>query len=191
MKLSWIHHFRNVPHFSQKAEIREYIEQKYPQLRAIFVEPGCYMQNWTGFSKVPKLPDGTVLFPAPIDVKAKLHLVDIDDTGPVVREILNNPDKFVHQDVCICGEEIAFGDVAKVFTKVTGVPAVSKTVTEAEFRSAMGQMPKSAQDDLFNMYKWFEEYGYYGKTKDWTTGKKLTKLNTFEEWLKKTGWKGE
>jgi hypothetical protein len=41
------------------------------------------------------------------------------------------------------------------------------------------------------MYRWFEEYGYYGKDKDWTNEQKLTKLNTFEEWLKKTGWKDE
>ncbi|CAF1445282.1 unnamed protein product, partial [Adineta steineri] len=36
-----------------------------------------------------------------------------------------------------------------------------------------------------------EEYGYYGKNKDWTNGKQLTHLNTFEQWLKKTGWKGD
>ena len=183
--------FRNVPHFSQKAELRDYIKEKYPNLQAIFVEPGYYMQNWNGMFKSPKLADGTVVFAAPIDAKVKLHLADIEDTGPLVREILNNPDKFVHQDVCICGDEIAFGDLAKVFTKVTGIPAISKSVTEAEFRSALAQMPKDVQDEIVDMYKWIEQYGYYGKNKDWTTGKKLTKLNTFEDWLKKTGWKGE
>ena len=41
------------------------------------------------------------------------------------------------------------------------------------------------------MYGCFEEFGLYGKEKDWTNGQKLTKLNTFEEWLKKSGWKGD
>ncbi len=118
-------------------------------------------------------------------------MVDIEDTGPIVREILENPEKFVGQDICICGEEIPFENVPKVFTKVTGIPAISKTLTEEEFRANFIWMPKNAQDDMFGMYKWFEEYGYYGKTKDWTTGQKLTKLNTFEQWLKNTGWKGE
>jgi hypothetical protein len=183
--------FRNVPHFSQKAQIRDYIKEKHPNLKTIFVEPGCYIQNWKNFGKLPKLDDGTVIFALPIDQKTKLHLVDIEDTGPIVREILENPEKFVGQDICICSEEIPFEDVPKVFTKVTGIPAIAKTLSEEEFRGGIQFLPKIAQDDMIGMFKWFEEYGYYGKDKDWTTGQKLTKLNTFEQWLKNTGWKGE
>ena len=68
------------------------------------------MQNWSNMFKQPKLDDGTVLFAAPIDQKATLHMVDIEDTGPIVREILNDPEKFVGQDICICGEAIHFED---------------------------------------------------------------------------------
>jgi hypothetical protein len=93
------------------------------------------MQNWTGFFKTPKLDDGAVVFAAPMDQKAKLHLIDIEDTGPIIREILNDPEKFVGQDICICGEAIALEDLPKVFMKVTGIPAISKTLTEEEFRS--------------------------------------------------------
>jgi len=175
----------DVPHFTQKAKLRDYIKEKHPTLKTIFVEPGYYMQNWSNMFKQPKLDDGTVLFAAPIDQKATLHMVDIEDTGPIVREILNDPEKFVGQDICICGEAIHFEDIPKVFTKVTGVPAISKTLTEEEFRSGMKQASKFVQDELVAMYKWFEEYGYYGKDKDWTTGQKLTNLNTFEQWLKK------
>jgi hypothetical protein len=182
-----------VPHFTNKANLRDYIKEKHSKLKAIFIEPGYYMQNWTGLFKAPKLDDGTVVFAAPMSQKAKLHLVDIEDTGPIIREILNDPEKFVGQDVCICGESIALEDVPKVFTKVTGIPAISKTLSEEEFRSALKQMQMSkfVQDELVDMYKWFEQYGYYGKDKDWTNGQKLTKLNTVEQWLKKTGWKGE
>lgn len=150
------------------------------------------MQNWQNQGKLPRTSDGNIaLFLAPIQTSTKLNLVDIDDMGPVVREILENPDKFVGSDICVCGEEITLDDVAKGFTKVTGIPAIAKTITEAEFREPLKQMPKVAQDDLFYMFKWFEDYGYYGKDKDWTTGQKLTKLSTWEDWLKKSGWKGE
>ena len=180
-----------MPHFTQKAKLRDYIKEKHPNLKTIYVEPGCYMQNFSTFGQVTKLKDGTAVFSAPMDKKATLHLVDIDDTGPIVRQILENPEKHVGQDICICGEEIRFEDVPKVFTKVTGIPAIAKTITEEEFRSGMKYLSKPAQDDLFFMYKWFEEYGYYGRDKDWTTGKQLTNLNTFEQWLRKTGWKGD
>ncbi|CAF3843760.1 unnamed protein product, partial [Rotaria sp. Silwood1] len=181
----------NIPYFVHKAQIRDYIEQKYPNLKAIFVELAYYMQNWIGYFKAQKSEDGTVIFALPVDQKTILPLADVDDTGPVIREILNNPDKFVHQNICICGEEIPFEDLAKVFTKVTGIPAISKTLTEEEFRSILSQKPKFIQDELLDMYKLLEEYSCYGKNKDWTTGKKLMHLNTFEQWLKKSGWKGE
>ncbi|CAF4740747.1 unnamed protein product, partial [Rotaria sp. Silwood1] len=181
----------NIPYFTQKAQIRDYIEQKHPNLKAIFVELAYYMQNWTGYFKAQKSEDGTVIFAIPVDQKTTLHLVDVDDTGPVIREILNNPDKFVHQDIYICGEEILLEDLAKVFTKVTGIPAISKTLTDEEFRSILNQTPKFIQDELLDMYKLLQEYGGYGKNKDLTTGKKLTPLNTFEQWLKISGWKGE
>ncbi|UJR24453.1 hypothetical protein I4U23_005829 [Adineta vaga] len=171
----------HVPHFAQKAKIRDYIKEKYADLKAIYVEPGCYIQNWQTLSKPQKLDDGTIVFASPLDQKATLHLVDIDDTGSIVREILEDPEQFVGKDICICSEEIRFEDVSKIFTKVTGIPSISKTLTEEEFRGATSFLPKSAQDDLFYMFKWFEQYGYYGKNKDWTTGKQLTHLNTFED----------
>ncbi|CAF1613141.1 unnamed protein product, partial [Adineta ricciae] len=72
----------NVPHFTQKALIRDYIKEKHPNLKTIYVEPACYIQNWQGLSKPHKLPDGTIVFASPLDQKATLHLVDIEDTGP-------------------------------------------------------------------------------------------------------------
>ncbi|CAF4430983.1 unnamed protein product [Rotaria magnacalcarata] len=118
-------------------------------------------------------------------------MVDIEDTGPIITAILDDPEKYVGQDICMCGEAIQFSDVAKVFTKVTGVPASVKTLTEAEYRLGMQFAPKFIQDEFLAMFQWFQEYGYYGKDKDWTTGKQLTGLNTFEQWLKKNGWKGQ
>ncbi len=34
-----------MPHFSQKAEIRDYIKEKYPDLKTIYVESDYYVQN--------------------------------------------------------------------------------------------------------------------------------------------------
>lgn len=148
------------------------------------------MQNWMHFLKVQKSVDGTIIFSLPVDEKTVLNIVDVEDTGSVVCKILSDPDKYIGQEICVCGEAIRFGDVPKVFTKVTGIPAVAKALTEEEFRSSIPYMPKMVQDELFFMFKWFEEYGCYGKDKDWTTGQQLTALKTFEQWLKKTGWKG-
>ncbi|CAF3193729.1 unnamed protein product [Rotaria socialis] len=181
----------DVPHFAQKAKIRDYIKENHPTLKTIYVEPGFYMQNWLSSLKPKKSADGTMIFALPVDEKTTLHMVDIEDTGPIITAILNDPEKYVGQDICMCGDAIQFSDVPKIFTKVTGVPASAKTLTEAEYRLGMQSAPKFIQDEFFAMFQWFQEYGYYGKDKDWTTGKKLTTLNTFEQWLKKNGWKGQ
>ena len=149
------------------------------------------MQNWQSYFKASKLDDGTIVFPCLFSQNAILHLVDIEDTGSIVREILNDPEKYVGRDICICGDMISFGDMSKIFTRVTGRPALSKTLTEEEFRTIMSFMPKTVQDEMISMVGWIEEFGYYGKEKDWTTGQQVTKLNTFEDWLRRTGWKGE
>lgn len=160
-------------------------------MKTIYVELGFYMQNWKSYAKVSKLDDGTVVFPLPLDQKAELHMTDVDDLGPLVREILKTPENFVGQLIRVSGEEISFENVSKTFTRVTGVPAISKTLTSEEFLASICWLPKNAQDDLSDMYKWLEEYGLRGKDKDWKNGQKITKLNTFAEWLAKTGWKGD
>ncbi len=171
--------------------ICNYIKEKYPNLKTIFIALATYMQNWKNYAKLSKLDDGTAVFSLPLDQKTILRLVDVDDTGSIVREILEDPEKFVGQIICVCGDEISFEDVSKTFTKVTGIPAISKTLTSEEFRASLRWLPKNALDDLWDMYKWIEEYGLHRNNKDWRNGQKVTKLNTFEEWLKKTGWKGE
>ena len=175
----------DVPEFSHKAHLHDYIKDEHPTLKAI------YMQNWQSFFKAWKLHDDTIIFPWFLSQNAILHIVDIEDTGSIVREILNNPEKNLGQDICICGDVISFADMSKIFTKVTGQPAMSKTLTEDELRVLLGFMPKTVQDEIMAMLSWIEEFGYYGKEKDWTTGRKVTKLNTFKDWLRKTGWKGE
>lgn len=147
------------------------------------------MQNWISSLKSSKSPDEVISFASPINSKTKLHFVDIEDTGPVVRAILQDPAKYVGQDICITGEEASLEDLAKIFTDTTGRAAVAQTLTEAEFRAKNSFMPKIIQDELYDMFKWFEQYGYYGVGKDWTTGKKLVNLTSFAQWLTKTGWR--
>lgn len=183
--------FSDVPHFSQKAKVRDHIKSNHPTLKTIYIEPGFYMQNWLGLFKPQKSADGTMIFAAPVHEKTILYMVDIEDTGPIVSKILNDPEKYVNQDICICGDALPLNDIANIFSKVTGIPAVAKPLSEEEYRSIVQFMPKFIQDELFAMFQWFQEYGYYGRDKDWTSGQKLTAINTFEQWLRKTGWKGQ
>ncbi|UJR07991.1 hypothetical protein I4U23_012270 [Adineta vaga] len=96
-----------------------------------------YMQNWTTYAKVSKSDDGVIIFELPIDLKTEFDMVDVNDTGRIVREILDNSKKFVGQIIDVCGDVMRFEDVAKIFTKVTGIPAISKTLGEEEFQKML------------------------------------------------------
>nr|ACD54624.1 NmrA-like protein [Adineta vaga] len=179
--------------FSTAADVQRinYIIEKYPNMKSIFVRIVFYMQNWTTYAKVSKSDDGVIIFELPIDLKTEFDMVDVNDTGRIVREILDNSEKFVGQIIDVCGDVMRFEDVAKIFTKVTGIPAISKTLGEEEFRARLNWLPKNAQTDLIDMYTWFELYGSYSKENQWKNEQIVTKLNTFEDWLRTTGWKGE
>lgn len=149
------------------------------------------MQNWKSYAKVFKLDDGTVVFPLPCTQKAKLPLVDINDLGSVARVVLESPEKFVGRVVYVCGQEISFEDVSKTFTKVTGIPAISKTLTREEFCASLSFLSQNMLNELLDMYQLYEIPDSYGNYALRINAQKLAKLNTFEEWLKKTGWKGD
>ncbi|CAF4606458.1 unnamed protein product, partial [Rotaria magnacalcarata] len=57
------------------------------------------MQNWLSTLKPQKSADGTFIFALPIDEKTTLHMVDIEDTGPIITAILDDPEKYVGQDI--------------------------------------------------------------------------------------------
>ncbi len=157
---------------TQKAEISDYIKEKYPELKTIFIQLPFYMQKWKTYAKLSKLDDGTAVFSLPMNETAKLRMVNVDNVGPIVREILENPEAFVGQAIHISGDEIAVEDISKVFTKVTGIPAIFKTLTSEEFRARLSWLPKIAVDDLLDMYKWVEIHRLYQKDLDWTNGQK-------------------
>ncbi|CAF5098594.1 unnamed protein product, partial [Rotaria sp. Silwood1] len=182
----------NVPQFSDKAIVREYISQTYPEMKTIYVMPSFYLQNWTGSYPLPikKLKDGTVEFSLPMSLCGKLHNVDIDDLGLIVSHLLQNPENFIGQEICVCGEEVEFEEFVRIFTRVTGRQAQAKTMTEHEFRQWAQHLPENVQNYLLDMFKWMEVNGCYIPEINWRNGHVLTKLNTFETWLIKSGWMG-
>ncbi|CAF1294346.1 unnamed protein product [Didymodactylos carnosus] len=193
-KISSCHHFTN------KAKIRDYIRECHPNLKTIYVEPAFYIQNWqsplTGMTQ--RSSDGTIEFLLPL-TKADtiVHQIDITDFGKIVAAILEDPEKLVNKEICACGEAIKFKDIARVFTQVTGILSKCRTLSDEECRQRAKHFPKDIQDEFISSKQWAEEYGYYGKKTDseWDSGKKLVEknggnMNTFERFLKKTGWTG-
>ena len=107
---------------TNKADVQEYLTAKCSSVKSIFVKPAFYFQNWTGFSMPKKLDDGvTVEFTLPfISESCDHYQVDIEDMGPLVAQILEQPDKYVGQVLMCVGDVLKFGSVPKIFSKITG-----------------------------------------------------------------------
>lgn len=56
-------------------------------------------------------------------------------------------------------------EIVRGFNEVTkeGVTAKTVTVTEAEFKDALGQMPEKGKVETYENMAFMTDYGYYGK----------------------------
>ncbi|CAF1503725.1 unnamed protein product [Didymodactylos carnosus] len=173
-----------VPTFESKAKLRTYVQETYPQMNAIYIEPAEFpIQYWPLFGFARKSTENDMIeFRLPVSQETLLNLVDIDDIGRVVIELLNKPDVYVHQTIRVCGELIEFQHISTIFTQVTGRYAQTITINEQEFKN------DHSNDQLYTLFKYIEQYSQ-GRQQT-STDKQLVQLHTFETWLKKSEWKG-
>lgn len=170
----------DVPHFTLKAQVQEYIEKI--GLKGIFISPAFYFQNFRMFNLAEKR-DNKVIFNLPLKEDTFLTAVDIDDIGPAVAEILKRPDEFVGKFLPLIGTHQSVKEFISQFIKITGEHAELAQIDLKEFSK---QSPEMAQ-----MFGFFEQYTYYGPEVDLNLGRKfLPKTKEWKEWLQKNGIEG-
>jgi len=168
-----------VPHFTNKWRVEEYARSK-KSLESIFVYAGFYAQNFMGFMPPKKGDDGVYTFTLPIRADVGLPMFDVSDTGRWVAPIFADHKKYVGHVIPMASQYIALPCLVKQFTAVTGLPA------------RFVQLPLEAFKDnheLMSMFGWFNEFGCMGGL-SLEEGQKLApNANTWESFLRKTGWK--
>ncbi|KAF2871140.1 hypothetical protein BDV95DRAFT_494746 [Massariosphaeria phaeospora] len=96
----------------------------------------------------------TVTWKFPLGRGAVVH-VALDDCGPYVRWLLDNPDRANGLDLEVAIEHVHYADLAKAFTKVTGYPAQFINV---DFETYWKEGPLSARAE--------QSAGYSANIKD-------------------------
>jgi uncharacterized protein YbjT (DUF2867 family) len=169
-----------VAHFTLKAEIEAYARHAgLPHV--IFVEPGCYMQNFQSMMKPRKNADGSVTFSMALKPNTPLYMIDINDMGPAVAAILRDPKKWDGRTIPLCGSALTLDKIVSMFTESTGIKAKAEYVPEAQLTMQNKEMGE--------MFQWFNDYGYFGPGADLDTCNQLCKMTSFNDWAKKTNWK--
>ncbi|KAG2172738.1 hypothetical protein INT43_000085 [Umbelopsis isabellina] len=178
-----------VKHFDGKNDVEEYI--KSIGLSFTSVNIGCYMSNF-GYL-IPLVPndDGTQSLPLPVvHEDTYIDLTDTaSDTGPLVKAVLQNKDKYVGQRLPVVGDRLTAKQIADTYTKVTGKTTKFQALTKEALEGPFSYMNTG---EFLGMFTWFRDFGYYGDIygPNGSGALEATKSvgihqTTFEEYLKK------
>ncbi|KAJ2257778.1 hypothetical protein GGI13_000792 [Coemansia sp. RSA 455] len=175
--------YPGVLHFEGKHKVEEYLTSLSDKVKGYFVYLGFYMENFVDFSRISPEDNKTIEFTVPLKPTTKLPLVDTaNDTGPVVAYVLEHPEECLGTVVEVSGGYYEAQDMAKAFTEVTGKP------------SRYVQIPYDSigSDELGQMFKGQDEFGYYGGRTEFIERNKEIKhtFATPTSFWKNRGWTG-
>ncbi len=180
-----------VPHFTEKGKVQAYAESK-KELIVTSVLLAFFFTNVIEYYFPRKAEDGTLVFALPaVNPEKKYPFLDPTTApGPVVLEIFDHPEKFKGHSVPVVSEFISPNEIVAQFTKVTGVPSAFHVISKEDW--AKLPFPKDLSDELYQMFEYATEFGYYTKERDVELSRKTdpNALN-WTKFIETTGWKGD
>lgn len=170
-----------VPHFTLKAQAWEYLQTLgFETVTA--VEPAAYYSNWFTNFKPAEEEDGTLVWTWPGKAGSAFSQFDVSTgTGPSVLEAAKHLQKYHAQTILLEADKISVEDIVSAIGKKLGKPTRVKFVDPKVFATFF-----EGANELVEMIKWFDEYGYYGPETDsrkHSGGKEIGGLVSFQEWL--------
>lgn len=83
---------------------------------------------------------------------------DVDETGKVVAEILEDPEKYVGKTIPMAGDDLTAAQYVEEVSKALNKPIKLNTIPYEVF----SKFPFPGAHEMAEMYHWFEDYGYFG-----------------------------
>lgn len=102
----------------------------------------------------------------PIPPHTPIPLINAEaDTGKFIKGILLHREELLGKRVLAATDYYTLDEIVREFNEVTkeGVTAKTVTVSEKEFKDAMGQMPEKGKVEFYENMVFMTDYGYYGK----------------------------
>lgn len=169
-----------VPHFTMKAEAFDYLKTLgFSTVTA--VEPAAYYSNWFTNFKPKEEDDGTLVWTWPGKGKKISQFDAATGTGTSVLAAAKDPEKYNGKFVLLEADLLSPDEIVSMISKKLGKPGRVNYVDPKVFSTFF-----EGAEELAEMIKWFDEYGYYGpETEDRKhgSGKIVGGLMSFQEWL--------
>jgi nucleoside-diphosphate-sugar epimerase len=189
------------PHFDAKARVDKYVDQQKSvhnwygdSVTSLLTAP--YMENFVagrmfrgggehaGVQFLEKKGAKHILLRLPLGDSA-WPMVTLDDIGRFTTIVLNDEKEWKGKTLKIVSEPLTMQEIAKTIKKITGIETAYDPFTLSEYKS----LPLPERPALGNMFGLVSEFGL---DRDRSMLRQINpEMDTFEGWLKSSGWKGE
>lgn len=161
-----------IPHFESKWKIEQHVQQL--GLPTTILRPVEFMENY--FWTRPVIMEGTLF--TDLTPPHKRYLIASDDIGAFAAIAFENPQEYIGKAIEIAGDHLSEQDIADKFSRVIGreVQTVKRPLDPNQ----------PGIEEMAVMWRWFDEKGYEA---DLPALRAIyPQLQTFETWVRKTGW---
>lgn len=113
----------------------------------------------------PNSPNEYILaFPIPPHTPIPLFYAEAD-TGKFIKGILLHREELLGKRVLAAADYYTLHEIVRDFNDVTKQEVTAKvvTVSETEFKAALGNMPEKGKVEMYENMVFMTDYGYYGK----------------------------
>jgi len=167
--------------FRMKARVQSYIrEQNNPQCfpYITFVYIGFYYQNFETFFQ----PTKDFEFRLPLELTARLPLYDVRDTGNVVAQCFEHPERWGQSNIVpIVAQRLTMNEICETMRRITGNNQIRFIPVTYD------QCSDKTEEFLDNM-RWYNEYGNLEDRQEDKTREVYNQMITLEQWLQESKW---
>ncbi|CAF2112324.1 unnamed protein product [Rotaria magnacalcarata] len=171
----------DLPHYMSKARVESYIRsQQNPSLfpYTTFIYVGFYYQNFQTFFQ----PTSDFEFRVSLQPTGRLPLYDVRDTGPVVSQCFEHPERWGQGNIVpLVAKRLTMDEVCETIRCVTGNKYIR--YIPLTYEQCVGQT-KEAIDNM----RWYNEYGDVEERHAEKTTEVYNQMKTLAEWIQETKW---
>jgi uncharacterized protein YbjT (DUF2867 family) len=166
----------SVPHCDIKGELEEY--SKSLGVKATYVHIAFYFENFLSYFPPQKREDGNYHFGFP-QGDTPLAMVSVEDLGPAVLSIFNNPDKYLGRTAGIVAEDDSCTVYAETMSRVLG----EKVIYDYIPREVFASFGFPGAEELANMFEFQRRFVPQRKADMQESYELNPQMQSFEKWL--------
>jgi len=165
-----------VPHFDSKYKVEQRIVKN--GLNYTFIAPVFFMENHITAWSLPSLKQGKLSVAIPND--RKLQQISVKDIGVFAATVIAMGEKAYGMRVNIAGDELTGDETASILSAASG--------RDITFQSVEPQYLRSNSEDLYLMFKWFDDVGYSANLTDLRYDFADVQWQSLNDWANRLDW---